>query len=70
VCGYITPIHKSGSKCDPSNYREITIGDTVGKIFNQILNNRLTSFLKEKDITRREQIGFVKGCRASDHMFI
>jgi hypothetical protein len=28
------------------------------------------SFLKEKDITRREQIGFVKGCRASDHMFI
>jgi hypothetical protein len=42
----------------------------VGKIFNQILNNRLTSFLKEKYITRREQIGFVKGCRASDHMFI
>ena len=47
VCGYIIPIHKSGSKCDPSNHRGITIGDTVGKICNQILNNRL-KFLKRK----------------------
>jgi hypothetical protein len=39
-------------------------------MFNQILNNRLTNFLKDKDIMRREQIGFVKGCRTSDHMFI
>ena len=70
MCGYITPIHKSGSTCDPSNYRGITIGDTVGKIVNQILNNRLTSFLIDKDIIRREQIEFVKGCRTSDHMFI
>jgi hypothetical protein len=43
----LTPIHKSGSKCDPSNHRGITIGDTVGKICNQILNNRL-KFLKRK----------------------
>jgi hypothetical protein len=70
VCGYITPIQKSGSTCDPSNYRGITIWDTVGKIVNQIHNDRLTSFLKDKDIIRREQIGFVKGCRTSDHMFI
>jgi hypothetical protein len=39
-------------------------------VTRQILNDRLTIFVKDKDIIRREQIGFVKGCRTSDHLFI
>ena len=35
----ITPIHKGGTKDDPSNYRGITILNTVGKIFTSIVNS-------------------------------
>ena len=68
--GYITPIHKSGSKYEPANYRGITITDNIGKLFNQILNNRLTKFLNNRKIIKKEQIGFTKGCRTTDHMFV
>jgi hypothetical protein len=39
--GYIVPIFKSGSRDDPSNYRGITIGSCLCKLFVKILNNRL-----------------------------
>lgn len=68
--GYISPIHKKGSIYDPSNYRGITIGDTVGKLFNKILNNRLTKFLEDNDKIRKEQIGFKANSRTSDHIFV
>ena len=68
--GFITPIHKKGSYHDPANYRGITIADNIGKLFNQILNNRLTKFLTSKNIIKHEQIGFMKGRRTTDHMFI
>lgn len=68
--GYISPIHKSGSKYDPANYRGITITDNIGKLFNQILNTRLTAFLEKRNLINKEQIGFTKGCRTTDHMFV
>jgi hypothetical protein len=42
--GYIVPIFKSGSRDDPSNYRGITIGSCLCKLFVKILNNRLGKF--------------------------
>ena len=68
--GIITPLHKKGSLSDPSNYRGITISSCIGKLFNKILNNRLMSFLEKRDILCKEQIGFIKGNRTTDHMFI
>ena len=67
--GCITPIHKTGPVYDASNYRGITISDNIGKLFNKILNNRLINFLDKNNIIRKEQIGFMKGCRTTDHMF-
>ena len=68
--GTITPLHKKGSISDPSNYRGITISSCIGKLFNKILNNRLVEFLQKRDILCKEQIGFIKGNRTTDHMFI
>ena len=82
VLGAIVPIHKKGSKSDPSNYRGITLiqkgiyrGITLmsclGKLFLTILNNRLTQFVKEKNILSDKQLGFVAGNRTSDaHIII
>ena len=68
--GFITPIHKKGSYHDPTNYSGITIADNIGKLFNQVLNNRFTKFLTSKNIIKNEQIGFMKGRRTTDHMFV
>ena len=68
--GIITPLHKKGSLTDPSNYIGITISSCVGKLFNKILNNRLVQYLQKHNTLCKEQIGFTKGNRTSDHMFI
>lgn len=68
--GYIVPIFKSGSKDDPSNYREITIGSCLCKLFVKILNNRLEKFLLSRNIIKPEQIGFCKGKPTSNHQFV
>ena len=59
-----------GSTDDPSNYRSITIGSALGKLFAKILNIRLENFLSKRNIICKEQIGFCKKKRTSDHMFV
>ena len=36
----ILSIYKAGNKCDPANYRGISLLNILGKIFTKILNNR------------------------------
>ena len=43
---YITPIFKSGSGSDPSNYRGIAINHILVKVFSIILNERLEKLVK------------------------
>ena len=40
--GIVIPLHKGGDKCDITNYREITLGSHVGKLFCSVLNARLS----------------------------
>ena len=67
--GYVVPIFKQGDHSDPNNYRGISVTSCIGKLFNSILNTRLELFLKEHNIIADEQIGFMPGCRTSDHIF-
>jgi hypothetical protein len=68
--GYVVPLHKKGTTNDPNNFRGITISSSLGKLFNSILNSRLTTFLNENNIIDEHQIGFREKCRTTDHMFI
>jgi len=68
--GYICPVFKKGEKDDPANYRGITINSCLGKLFTKVLNNRLDKFLEKREIISNEQIGFSKGKRTSDHLFV
>jgi hypothetical protein len=48
--------------------RGITICNSIGKVFNSILNNRLDKFLVENNIIHENQIGFSEKSRTSDHI--
>lgn len=67
--GYISTIYKSKSIQDPNNYRCLTINSSFGKLFNSILNERLTSYLIKHNIISPSQIGFQKDKRTSDHIY-
>ena len=68
--GYIVPIFKGGDRSIPSNYRGITIMNCIAKLFNTVLNKRLDDFFDKRNLINCRQIGFKKGSRTSDHMFI
>jgi hypothetical protein len=42
----------------PSNYRGITVGSNLSKLFAKILNIRLENFMKKRNIICRD---FIKG---------
>ena len=67
---YICPIFKSEDQNKPENYRGIAINNSIGKLFNLILNHRLDNFLLENQIIHKTQIGFSKKARTSDHIFV
>jgi len=54
----------------PQNYRGITITNSIGKLFNTILNDRLDKFLVENNIIHESQIEFSQKSRTSDHLFV
>ena len=62
----IYPVHKKGDKSDPQNYRKVSLIPSFAKVFESVLENRL-SF---KNLVCRDddplQRGFKKDCRTSD----
>lgn len=54
----VTPIYKGGSATNATNYRPISVLSTFSKIFEKIIKNRLTSFLRNNAILHQEQYGF------------
>ena len=57
----MTPIHKSGSRTDPSNYRPISILTTFSKILEKLFLKRVLSFINKNNILHENQFGFRKG---------
>ena len=64
----IKPIFKGGCFNDPSNYRGIALSSCLGNFFLKVLYNRLEKYLEGNELICREQIGFRKGSRTSDHI--
>ena len=68
--GLIKPIHKGMDVFDPDNYRGITLNSCLGKLFCTILYNRLAPILEKENIFCKEQGGFRKEHRTTDHIFL
>ena len=54
----LVPVHKSGTKYDPSNYRGISLLNVLYKIFSIIINNRLVKWTDQFEIIDEMQSGF------------
>ena len=55
-------IPKPGKKkCDPANYRPISLLPVLGKIFDKILTNRFTQFMDDNNLHHPHQYGFRGG---------
>ena len=54
----VFPIHKSGSKSDPCNYRPIPILPTISKIFERHVHKHLMAYMNKYNIIHESQTGF------------
>jgi hypothetical protein len=61
----ITPIFKSGSKTNPTNYRPISVLSVFSKIIETVIKKRLSIFLQNNNVLHSEQYGFEKHSNTS-----
>ena len=55
------PIHKSGDKTVPSNYRQIPLTSVICKVLERIIRKQVFSFLDQKGCLNSTQHGFRPG---------
>ena len=67
---YLKPIYKKWDISDPDNYRGLAVGSALAKLFSMILLNRLIKHIGKHNLISKNQIGFMKGTRTSDHIFL
>ena len=70
LLGAITAIHKKGDAADPNNYRGITVGHVLGKLYALMLNNRLSAWAEASGVRAVGQAGFRRGFRTTDNCFV
>ena len=62
----VIPIFKSGDKTNLSNYRPISMLNTLSKIFENCLYNRLISFFETNTLISTNQFGFRRNRSTAD----
>ena len=67
--GIIFPIYKDGEKKDTGNYRGITLLSIVGKVYSQVINDRLMRWSEKNKILVEEQGGFRPHRGCPDQLF-
>ena len=66
----LTPLHKSGDKSEPNNYRGLAVSSCLGKLFNKILQRRLDKFCNKNSLISDLQGSGRVGSRTCDHLLI
>ena len=56
--GKVSALFKKGDRCDPNNYRPITVLPTLSKILEKAVHNQLYPFLNDNKIITSKQFGF------------
>ncbi len=68
--GVIHALFKSGDASSVDNYRGITVGPVIAKLFVMVLESRLSSWAERKGIRAHGQAGFRQDYRTTDNLFV
>ena len=68
--GVIIPIHKKDDRLSVENYRGIVISSCLGKVFVNILTQRIDNFMRSSGQWKINQCGFKPDHRTEDNLFI
>jgi hypothetical protein len=60
--------HKSGSTAGMANYRGITLLDTLSKLFNKVITNRLLAHAEDAGLLHEAQNAFRPGRSTDQHI--
>ena len=60
----VCPIHKGGSKVDPSQYRPVALTSHIIKVFERVVRRVLVEYLESMNLLPNEQHGF-RGSRST-----
>ena len=66
----IVPLHKKGPKNIASNYRGITLLDTLSMLFTRLLNARVSKWAEENDMFAQSQCGFRDNHSTADGIYL
>ena len=64
-CADVVPIHKGGQKDVCTNYRPISLLSPINKIFENLIYNRLYSYIEQNKMFSTDQYGFRSGMSTS-----
>ena len=59
--GYVTPLHKKGSKAEPVNYRPVTLTSHIVKTFERVVRKSMVAYLETNELLTGRQHGFRTG---------
>jgi hypothetical protein len=68
--GVIHALFKSGDASFVDNYRGITVGPLIAKLFAMVFESRFSSWAERKGIQARGQAGFRQDYRTTDSLFV
>ena len=67
---FLVPLHKSGCKSDPDNFRGLAVGSNVSKFYSLCLYDKLINFVESNNLLSPQQFGFRENFRTNDAMFV
>jgi hypothetical protein len=68
--GVVHTLFKGGDASKFDNYRGITVGPILAKLFVMILEKRLSEWVEQHGLRAKGQAGFRKNYRTTDELFI
>ena len=66
----LVPLFKSGDTTNPSDYRGISVGNPLAKLFAKCINKRISGFIETNKILPDNSLGFREKIRTEDGMFL
>ena len=56
--GFVSPLFKKGSRCEPSNYRPVTLTSHIVKVYKRVVRKHMVHYLETNNLLTDKQHGF------------